>query len=346
MGYIQKFYTRETSSPCDLSDLLRLSLNLLTQPVKEISGYHKRLVNRPYLDEDELAEWLPYLNNTLQGIMFRHYFRPEAVGTENIPDEGAMLVSNHSGMWAWDGFAVCYSVFKKTCRTVTGMSHNIFDGSDLTKTLGLVTGTRKNAIDHLEDERLILVCPGGEEEAVKPLKDRYRIMRTGGFARYNYGYLLAALEAKRPIVPVGVKGAEETHIIFGNIKPQLNNLVDRVYSSLPKGMKKKAEPYKERWDCAKVFPLMLNLIPFPSKIQVRIGRPIGLHRFYPNFDTAQYDELNKKRKAGRLTRDEDARFMMMERVLYSLNEEVIGNIEDLLKQTHPCRTTGNLHLYT
>ncbi|MBW2964337.1 acyltransferase family protein [Candidatus Woesearchaeota archaeon] len=330
IGYIQKFFTRERSDPYRLQDMLSLSLDLALQPIKEIAGYHKRLIKRSFLEESEQADWAPFLYNTLQGIIFRNYFRPEAIGAGNIPDEGAMFVANHSGMWGIDGIALKYVVFSETGRTVTGMSDRIFDGSDLAKTMGMVTGTKENAKALLEDDRLILVCPGGGRAVAKKYGERYKVQRTGGFARGRYGYLITALDAGKPIVPVGIVGAEETHIILGNIKPQLDRIVSSLYDSLPEGIRRLAEPYKERWDGSKTFPLMLNPVPFPSRIQVRIGKPINFHRQFTSLPWNEYPQLMKKKDTGKLSHYEYGILYSMDHHLNIMNEEVIDRIQALI----------------
>jgi 1-acyl-sn-glycerol-3-phosphate acyltransferase len=329
LDYIDKLDYRPCSGLRKLLHSAALSLDLALQPVKEITRIHKQHLKQPYIKEQTLRRWLPNIYNTLQGFIFRHYFSPEAQGTHNIPEHGAMLVANHSGMWGWDGMALQYAIFQETGRTVTGMAHRIFDGSDLAKTLGMSTGTRENAINLLNQDRLVLVCPGGGREAVKPYKERYKVQRVAGFARHNYGYLLTALEAKKPIVPVGIVGAEETHMILANIKPQLNKIADALYNALPQSIKKKAQPYKQRWDTAKVFPLMLNIIPFPSQITMRIGRPFYFHD-QSGFPAGYFRQLKDLKKKFHLSAEQARDYQSLDHKLHNMNEDVLDSIQDLL----------------
>ena len=40
---------------------------------------------------------------TAQALLYRHYFRVETTGIENVPRGRVLLIANHAGNFAWDG---------------------------------------------------------------------------------------------------------------------------------------------------------------------------------------------------------------------------------------------------
>ncbi|MFH1064792.1 MAG: hypothetical protein V1729_06935 [Candidatus Woesearchaeota archaeon] len=324
MSYLDKFKERDGKG---LVYSASLSYEFVEQMVKEFLGLHEKEIDPEYLDEKVIADWLDKMDDTVPARLFREYFKPSLVNVANVPTSGGLLVANHTGMFGWDGLAVYYSVYKSTGRALTMIGHNVFENSDLRKTFGVITGHADTAVSLLKEDRLALVCPGGARETTKPIWKRYKVQRVGGFARGNYGYLLVALESKKPIVPVGVVGAEETHIQFGNVKPLLDGVVDKAYSKLPNLVKDKAKPYKHLWDIAQSCPLMLNVIPFPSKITVYVGEPINFYEVRKDVDPARVRSLRQKED---LSPAEEREKQNLEGILYDMNERVLDSVQYLI----------------
>ncbi|MFC1755152.1 1-acyl-sn-glycerol-3-phosphate acyltransferase [Thermoproteota archaeon] len=332
MGYINSFLRRDKNPSHDTLSSLLLSYQLAEQMLKEIGGSAEQRIKEPYLAEKDVAEWRHHINNTLQAKMFEHYFKPKVHDAEKLPEDGALLVSNHSGMWAVDVAAANYALTKETGRPVSGIVHNIFKGSDIRKTLGIIIGNPEHAKEFLQDGRLLMVCPGGAEDVAKPFWHRYFVLPFNGFARGNNGYLLLALEAKKPVVPMAIVGAEETHIHLGNIKPPLDDIVDLVYKNLPQKIQKKTARFKKIWDSSTVLPLMLNLFPFPSTIETYVREPIYVHKELEGFPSRHYMRLRAKNRMGKMTAAEENEFEELDEIIYKVNERVMDSIQDKLNE--------------
>ena len=100
----------------------------------------------------------------------------------------------------------------------------------------------------------MLVFPEGVKGSGKSIYDRYKLQKFGT------GFMRLALEARAPIVPVGVIGCEETYPGIYNFK-KLARLVGAPY--LP------VTPF---------FPLLgpLGMLPLPTQVTLRFGEPLRL----------------------------------------------------------------------
>ena len=61
-------------------------------------------------------------------------------------------------------------------------------------------------------------------------------------------------------------GQENAMVVLGDIKPYLDDVIQRGHALLPEKIKEKIDGHKHAWDIAQAFPLPINLIPFPAKI--------------------------------------------------------------------------------
>ncbi|PIN70526.1 hypothetical protein COV93_01145, partial [Candidatus Woesearchaeota archaeon CG11_big_fil_rev_8_21_14_0_20_43_8] len=237
------------------------------------TGY-KSKIDASFLTEDDLSKWYGELEKTFYYKLGKLYFRPEIHGVENIPKSGgAVLVANHSNVLPWDGLSLAMKIYESIGRTCYGMAHRLFESSDLVKTLGGVVADRDIATDLLLKDNLLMTFPGGIKDACKPFYHRYEVRPVGGFANGNYGYLRVSLAAKKPIIPIAIIGAEETHLTLAEVKD--------IFDPIAKfGLGKLSERYSSAalalkiWGLVKVVPLTVNWIPFPSKIHIFVGRPM------------------------------------------------------------------------
>lgn len=329
MSYVDKFMRmkRPDSGLLDASYSANLSYDILKQGVGELLGLCDLEINEPYIDEDSLKEWFSHIDSTLESKLFNLYFRPELINGQNLPVGGAMVVGNHSGMFAWDGLSVGYAVWKGAGRALSVVGHDIFDKSSFLKTIGAIGKDSKLVVKLLKEDRLVFAFPGGVKETIKPCWERYNVQRVGGFAPGSYGYLLVALEARKPIVPLGVVGAEETHVQLGDIKPYLDGIVGAAYSKLPTALRSKAKRYKEIWDSAQGCPFLLNIFPFPSKISVLVGEPIHFYEALGRVSPSRFRELRNKQGLGYRERKELA---CLEASLHDMNERVLSSVQYLI----------------
>ncbi len=146
-------------------------------------------------------------------FLYDKYFRVEATGLENIPDQGrCLLIANHSGTLPADGLMIKLAVKREhqQKRQVRWLAedflfHFPFLGS-ISNRIGAVRACQENAERLLRQEALVAVFPEGVKGIGKLYKDRYRLQRFG-----RGGFIKLALRTRTPIVPVAVVGGEETN---------------------------------------------------------------------------------------------------------------------------------------
>jgi len=192
---------------------------------------------------------------TVARWMYRHYFRAEAFGIENVPTTGPLiLVSNHSGQLPFDGLVIGSACFleMKQPRLVRAMVEffvpTVPFASYLFSRWGQITGTPENCRRLLGSGEAVLVFPEGARGISKPFSKRYQL------ADFGSGFMRLALETGAPIVPVAVIGAEEQAPAV-NVKPLAKLL---RLPSLP------VVPY----------PPFVAPLPLPVKYRLYLGEPM------------------------------------------------------------------------
>ncbi|HZC13298.1 MAG TPA: lysophospholipid acyltransferase family protein [Thermoleophilaceae bacterium] len=206
----------------------------------------------------------------LLDFYYRHWFRVEVEGIENVPPEGgALIVSNHSGALPPDAPMIMQAIRHEhpRPRPVYMLGEHWFKGypgvSMLTSKIGLVAAHPANAQRLLRDEqRLVLVFPEGQKASRKLYWQRYRLRRFG-----RGGFVRAAMRARVPIVPVALIGAEEAMPIFGHV-PLLERLTGLLYFPV-----NHAFPH---------FGLAAALMYLPAKFKIRFLEPVDLSRYGPD----------------------------------------------------------------
>lgn len=193
----------------------------------------------------------------LARFFYRHYFRAEAHGIENIPPAGRVVfVANHSGQLPFDGLVIGAAAFLEPPqpRLVRSMVEYFVPtvpfASYLFSRWGQITGTPENCRRLLASEEAVLVFPEGARGISKPFSKRYQL------AEFGKGFLRLALETQSPIVPVAVIGAEEQAPAI-NVRP-----LAKLFGlpSLP------LVPY----------PPFVPIVPLPVKYRLYFGEPIHL----------------------------------------------------------------------
>jgi 1-acyl-sn-glycerol-3-phosphate acyltransferase len=161
-----------------------------------------------------------FLDQTAGEFLYRHWFRVEVEGIENVPATGgAMLVSNHAGALPPDAPMIAKAIREEhpRPRPLNITVEHFFKGypgfSMLIPKIGCVPAHPANVHRLLYDEeQLVLVFPEGRKGTEKLYKDRYRLRRFG-----RGGFVEAAMRARAPIVPVCVVGAEEAAPVFAQV---------------------------------------------------------------------------------------------------------------------------------
>lgn len=202
----------------------------------------------------------------LLGFLYNQYFRVDARGVDNVPDEGpVLLVANHSGTLPYDGAILMQAVRSEhpSARDVRPLVedfvfHFPYLGTFINR-IGGVRACQENATRLLEDDQVVAVFPEGVKGIGKLYKDRYKLQRFG-----RGGFVKLALRTGAPIVPVSVVGAEEIHPMVAKV------------TWLAKSI---GVPYLP---ITPTFPLLgpLGLLPLPSKWYVRFDAPIDLAAQY------------------------------------------------------------------
>jgi 1-acyl-sn-glycerol-3-phosphate acyltransferase len=248
----------------DFDQLKNLVSRVEDLEIMEIPGFDERLRRLPVelnsagfdrwgLHPETIRKFAPFLY-----VLYKKYFRVEATGFENIPDGRVLYIANHGGQIPLDAMMVGLSLLLESepPRIARGMVERWVPTvpfvSSLFTRIGAMIGDPNNCRELLQHDQSVLVFPEGTRGSGKLFKDRYQLQRFGT------GFMRLALESKAPIVPVAVIGTEETYPSIHNFK-QLAKLIGAPYFPIT--------PF---------FPLFgpLGLMPLPSKITVRFGKPI------------------------------------------------------------------------
>jgi 1-acyl-sn-glycerol-3-phosphate acyltransferase len=219
------------------------------------------------LDDWGRSERVISLVEPLLNFYYRHWFRVEASGIENIPDQGgALLVSNHSGALPPDAPMIMQAIRKEHShpRPLYMMGEHWFKGypgvSMLVNKIGLIPAHRENAQRLLHDEgRLAIVFPEGQKGSRKLFWQRYRLRRFG-----RGGFVRTAIRARVPIVPIALIGAEEAMPIFAHL-PLMQKLTGLIYFPVTPTF-----PH---------FGLAAPLMYLPAKFKIHFMKPIDMAEY-------------------------------------------------------------------
>ena len=163
------------------------------------------------VDEWGRSEHMRELARRLYDPIYRHWFRAEWDGLENIPTEGgALLVANHAAAIPSDAPVIMHGIEEELHRPVYGLADHLFKSLPMVGTLwarvGGVAAHPENAYRLLrEQQKLVLVFPEGTKGPGKTYGERYQLRRFG-----RGGFVEIAMRAGVPVVPIAVVGAEES----------------------------------------------------------------------------------------------------------------------------------------
>jgi 1-acyl-sn-glycerol-3-phosphate acyltransferase len=212
-------------------------------------------------------EWTESLLPIFEWI-YRHYWRVETTGVENVPATGrGLLVANHAGVLPWDGAMIKTALFAEPpylARHARALIAQFFFGlpwlSWFLRRTGQTVGHPDDSARLLEREELVLVFPEGVKGTGKPWSERYRLRRFG-----RGGFVQVAIRARAPIVPVSVVGSEEIYPMLGNLEP-----VARLAGL----------PY---FPVTPIYPWLglLGTLPLPSKWRIQFHPAVPTDRLPP-----------------------------------------------------------------
>lgn len=207
------------------------------------------------LDREFLEAVLP-----IAQFFYRHYWRVEVSGIENLPAEGpALLVSNHSGVLPFDGAMISTAILNEMTppRLARALVADWFPTLPLVSILlqktGQVQANPHNALRLLQQGELVVVFPEGYKGVGKLYRERYQLARFG-----RGGFIRIAVAAGVPIIPVAVVGAEEIYPVIAR-----SNVLARLLGF----------PF---FPITPTFPWTgpLGFVPVPSKWSIDFGQPI------------------------------------------------------------------------
>lgn len=197
--------------------------------------------------------------------LYRSWFRVEASGLENVPDDSAaLIVGNHSGTVPWDALMAQVALHDEhpAHRHLRMLGANLVFQTpviaDIARKAGHTLACHPDAERLLAAGQLVGVWPEGFKGIGKPFSDRYKLQRFG-----RGGFVAAALRTGTPIIPTAIVGAEEIYPMIGNAK-----LLARLLGL----------PY---FPITPTFPWLgpLGMVPLPSKWFIHFGEPIATDGF-------------------------------------------------------------------
>ena len=150
--------------------------------------------------------------------LYKHYFRVDTFGIEQVPKGRVLLVANHGGQLPVDGAMIGIAMLTVATppRAIRSMVEKWVGSLPFVSTnfarIGQVVGTAENCRRLLENDEAILVFPEGMKGISKLYAQRYQLQDFG------LGFMRLALETKTPIVPVAVVGSEEQAPAIMNLK--------------------------------------------------------------------------------------------------------------------------------
>lgn len=147
------------------------------------------------------------------GPAVRLLWRPTLTGTGNLPTDGPfLLVANHSagtGLAEILSLACLWLDAFGTDRPLAGMAlptdFQVPGNRDLVRALGAIPSTREAAEQALGAGVPVLVFPGGDYEALRPIWQVNRVDFGG-----RVGFLRIARALRVPVLPLGIRGGHMT----------------------------------------------------------------------------------------------------------------------------------------
>lgn len=218
-------------------------------------------------------------------LLAQLYFRAEVNGFENVPDEPVLFVGNHSGGSNTPDtfvFTLAYhTYFTVEGRPLVALAHEIVVNmpivGDFARKFGMVRAGQTVAADLLKEGANVLVYPGGDVEALRPWKDRNKIVFDG-----RKGFLKLAHAQRVKIVPVVAMGGQETFFVINDGRSTAKFL------RFDKLLRVKTVPLSLSFPWG-LLPGDLPHIPFPAKIRMQVLPAIDLREMFgddPDWDQA------------------------------------------------------------
>ncbi|MBT3221755.1 MAG: acyltransferase family protein, partial [Proteobacteria bacterium] len=170
----------------------------------------------PPLSPDEVAEPDHGLIELAQPAikLLQAYFRAEVRGLDKLPEGQALIVGNHNaGITDFEPFFLGLAYYEQTGRLMHYLGHDAMVSlpvlGNLLIKLGGIRASHEAAGKAFAAGHKVVVLPGGNYEAFRPYKERYRI----DFGRRT-GFVRLALRHGVPIVPFVAIGGHESFFVW------------------------------------------------------------------------------------------------------------------------------------
>jgi 1-acyl-sn-glycerol-3-phosphate acyltransferase len=271
-------------------------------------GREGRQQARPGQPDPRAARrWSRYL-----GPIVRLALRPAFESAEKLPADGAyLLVANHSGLGNPDIASLIIAYLdhpgmRFPAAMVHPVSFNSSPAGGWMQRLGAIPSTYEAALGALAQGVPVLVFPGGDIDATRPVW-RARRVELGG----RKGFLRIARDAKVPIVPMGIRGSHYVApILFRSsllstllVLPRLNGVrrfpvtllgvlgAIALLSALGPSL---------GWFVASILAVLWIVLPLsqipwvPWTVRMRIGDPIAHHELFPDDGDATLDRAYER----------------------------------------------------
>ena len=206
------------------------------------------------------------------GVLYDHVFRCETEIERDVPDGPSLVVGNHNAMTGMpDMFCHMVAWWRRYGfdRPAYGLMHDIPFHTPLAgawfNAAGAIAADASLARRALARGATVLVFPGGDLDACKPHRERYRI----DFGERR-GYIRLALRAKVPIVPLVSAGAHDSLWLWTDGRKIASFL------GLPKRARSNVFPLGFALPFGPVVGLPYPHLPLPVKIHTRILAPVDL----------------------------------------------------------------------
>jgi 1-acyl-sn-glycerol-3-phosphate acyltransferase len=199
--------------------------------------------------------------------LYTSWFRVEASGLENVPDDSAaLIVGNHSGTVPWDALMAQVALHDEhpAHRHLRMLGANLVFQTpviaDIARKAGHTLACHPDAERLLAAGQLVGVWPEGFKGIGKPFSQRYKLQRFG-----RGGFVAAAIRTGAPIIPTAIVGGEEIYPMIANAAPVARLLGLPYFPITP------------------TFPWLgpLGMVPLPSKWLIHFGEPIPTDGYPP-----------------------------------------------------------------
>lgn len=201
------------------------------------------------------------------------YHRLEVEGIEQIPRGAALFVANHSGgLNPVDAlFLFRYYEQRGVDDPIFVLGHDLLFGmprfAEVLHSIGALRASREEAEAVLQAGHKLLVFPGGDLDNMRAFRQRREVVFGG-----RCGFVKLARAGNAPIIPVVSAGTHETFVVLsqGRRLAKMMGLPRRLrVNSCPIAL---AAPWGVVWGPG----ILLPYLPLPSKVTVRVGRPMSL----------------------------------------------------------------------